>query len=279
MRWVSLIGGKSGTLCSSPTSFPPLGSPSPAFCTAWSPSVQSLPPCSRSWSPASSCLTVSGQQALRLWEAFLVTVLFLWLHAALFLGQFSFFAAVWFLASWGRGGGHSEFLGLEGAAIITLDFRVGRVWNFMLNIILSILKVLLHFLRASRVAVLLVISRTWSCVFLPSSLAVPKVCLDVGVGCSAGRGWFWRVPLCLVIPWWVSLFFSVEGQRFGSHFSRTDWSCQFLMRVGVFTLTFFFSLGDFLPFHRNFLLEFYFRGSIVKFRMALSLCCPLLTAD
>lgn len=60
----------------------------------------------------------------------------------------------------------------------------------MLNIILSILKVLLHFLRASRVAVLLVISRTWSCLFLPSSLAVPKVCPDVGVGCSAGRGWF-----------------------------------------------------------------------------------------
>ena len=30
---------------------------------AWSLSVQSLSPCSRSWSPASSCLTVSGQQA------------------------------------------------------------------------------------------------------------------------------------------------------------------------------------------------------------------------
>ena len=47
----------------------------------------------------------------------------------------------------------------------------------------------------------------------------------------------------------------------------------------MLSLTFFFFLGDFLPFPRNFLLEFYFRGSTVKFRVALPLSCPLLTAD
>lgn len=217
MWWVSLIGGKNGTLCSGPTSFLLLGSPSPAFCLPGLFPCNLCPLARAPGAPLPPASLSLASRHLRLWDAFLVTVLFLWLHAALFLGQFSFFAAAWFLASWGMGGGHSEFLGLEGVAVITLDFRVGRVWNFMLNIILSILNVLLHFLRACRVAVLLVISRTWSCVFLPSSLAVPEVCPDMGVGCSAGRGWFWRVPLCLVIPWWVSVFLCGRPAIWVSH--------------------------------------------------------------
>lgn len=116
----------------------------------------SLSPSSRSWAPLPPVLLSLAGRHLRLCEM-------------LFLGYRSFLGSTLALSrsallsccsvalrpeeGWGRFETRAQ-----GAAAATLAFRSDWVWGFMLNVVLRILKVLLHFLRASRVAVLFVIS-------------------------------------------------------------------------------------------------------------------------
>lgn len=191
MWWVSLIGGKNGPLCASPASPLPLGSRvrlpsssvespcgrSPLPPLGLSPLLSPLPRANGPHFPLFYCHWPAGT-----WDS---VRCFPWLpivsglHAVLFLSQFSCFAAAWFLASWGRGGGRFEILGSKGAAVVTLEFWSDWVWDFMLNVVLRILKVLLHFLQASRVAVL--------CHFMNMELPLPPSAARLSQRCA--RTW------------------------------------------------------------------------------------------